>query len=442
VLPNRFQSYGRAVGQVQRRIFGLVAAGLTAGLLASACGPTGSGTVTLKFVAADYGTGPATSSKKYWDDLAARFTARNPHIKVDVRVYSWNSIDDQVAAMIRRGDVPDVLQTGSYADFASKGMLYSADDLLSVPVQSDIIPSLADAGRVDRTEYGIPFVSSSRLFFYNTGLFAKAGITGGPPTNWAELKADAIKLKAAGVKVPFGLPLGPEEAQGEALLWILGGGGNYTDETGGYTINSDTNVRTFEWIKDNLVDPGLTGGDPATMNRQDVFDEFLKGRVGMLNGHPTLTGAAAKAGITYGLAPIPGRTGPLDETLGVADWMMGFRKNGHRDQIGTFLAYVYQEKNALRFLREYDLLPVTTTASDAMSKDRSLKPVWPFLKKLPTARFYPLGDPAWAPVSAELKHRIGAAASRHPRAVLNGLQSYADHQVTHYATQTPPAEKG
>jgi multiple sugar transport system substrate-binding protein len=424
---------------VQRRIFGLAAAGLAAALVASACGPGGSGTVTLKLVAADYGAGPATSSKKYWHDLAARFTAKNPHIKVDVHVYSWKSIDDHVAGMIRRGDVPDILQTGSYADFASRGMLYSADDLLPVSVQSDFIPSLADAGRVDRTQYGIPFVSSSRLFFWNTELFARAGITGGAPETWAELRADAVKLKAAGVKVPFGLPLGPEEAQGEAMLWMLGGDGDYTDEAGGYTINSDVNVRTFQWIKKNLVDPGLTGGDPARKNRQDVFDAFLKGKVGMLNGHPTLTGAAAKAGVRYGLAPIPGRTAALGQTLGVADWMMGFRKNGHRDQIGKFLAFAYQEKNALRFLHEYDLLPVTTTASNAMAEDPALKPVRPFLKKLPTARFYPLGDPAWGPVSAEIKRRIGGAASRDPRGVLDALETYATDQVAHYATQSAPA---
>ena len=48
--------------------------------------------------------------------------------------------------------------------------------------------------------------------------------------------------------------------------------------------------------------------------------------------------------------------------MGVADWMTAFKQNGHRDQIGDFLDFVYSEKNVLAFSREYDLLPVTTSA--------------------------------------------------------------------------------
>jgi multiple sugar transport system substrate-binding protein len=416
---------------VQRRYFGLAATGLAAALTLTACGggSNSSGSVTLKMVAADYGSTPETTSKKYWDDLAASFTAKHPGIKVDVQVFSWSTIDQQVARMIKRGDVPDILQTGSYADFAAKDMLYSADDLLPIPVQSDFIPSLADAGRVDRVQYGIPFVSSTRMFVYNTALFKKAGITTGAPKTWDQLKQDAVKLKAVGVEMPFGLPLGPEEAQGEAMMWMLGNNGDYTDEAGGYTINSAVNIQTFDWIKKNLVDPGLTGSDPADTNRQDVFDDFVKGKVGMLNGHPTLIGAARKANIGYQVAPIPGRTGALDETLGVSDWTMAFKKNGHRSQISDFLAYAYDQKNTLKFLNEYDLMPVTTTASDAMRADSKLKALWPFLDKLPTARFYPLGDPAWGPISGRVKTQIGKAASKDPTGVLNGLQTYAADQV-------------
>ncbi|WP_229698362.1 extracellular solute-binding protein [Wenjunlia tyrosinilytica] len=413
-------------------MIGLTAVVFAGALTLTACGTgTGSsGSVTLKLVAADYGSTPESSSKKYWDSLAKDFTAQHPDIKIDVHVVSWNTIDQKVAAMLDRGDVPDILQTGSYADFAAKGMLYSADDLLPIPVQSDFIPSLADAGDVKGVQYGIPFVSSSRMFFYNTKLFEKAGITTGAPRTWVELKADALKLKAAGVEMPYGLPMGPEEAQAETMMWLLGGEGDYTDQTGSYTLDSEQNIKALQWVKDNLVTPGLAGSDPAKTNRQDVFDKFLKGKVGMLNGHPTLTEAARKAGIKYKLAPIPGKGAALSETLGVADWMMGFKKNGHRDQIGEFLAFAYNQKNTVDFLHKYDLLPVTTTASDAMSEDPSLKPVQPFLQKLSTARLYPLGDPTWGAVSTEMKKKLGKAVTGDPRQVLQQLQTYANHRVT------------
>ena len=54
--------------------------------------------------------------------------------------------------------------------------------------------------------------------------------------------------------------------------------------------------------------------------------------------------------MTFGMVPLPGRDGPSQDSLGVADWMMAFKQNGHGEQIGDFLDFVYSEKNVLAFL--------------------------------------------------------------------------------------------
>ncbi|MFD0280051.1 extracellular solute-binding protein, partial [Kitasatospora sp. NPDC127111] len=72
--------------------------------------------MTLKLVAADYGDKESNSSKAYWNGVVSAFTAANPEIRVDVQVVNWNDIDQQVKTMIQSGNVPDVLQTGGYAD--------------------------------------------------------------------------------------------------------------------------------------------------------------------------------------------------------------------------------------------------------------------------------------------------------------------------------------
>ena len=97
----------------------------------------------------------------------------------------------------------------------------------------------------------MPFAASTRLLFYNKTLFSQAGLT--PPETWDELAADARALKAKGVKFPYALPLGPEEAQAETMQWLLSGGDGYTDDVGTYSIDSPQNVGTFDWIKDELV---------------------------------------------------------------------------------------------------------------------------------------------------------------------------------------------
>ncbi|MEU1009524.1 extracellular solute-binding protein [Streptomyces sp. NPDC005890] len=405
------------------------ALGMTAVL--GGCGSTGSSDVTLRLVAADYGDSAANSSKKYWDTLVKEYEKQHSGVKIEVSVYSWNDVDRKVKEMADAGHAPDLAQIGAYADYAAAGKLYPASDLLSIRTQADFLSQLADAGEWKHTQYGIPFAASTRVLFYNKTLFAKANLT--PPTTWAELAADAKALKAQGVKYPYALPLGPEEAQAETMQWLLSGGNGgsgYTDDVGTYTIDSAANVDTFTWLKDELVGKDLTGPvAPGKLNRADAFAAFADGQVGMLNGHPTLIQQAEKKGVKFGMVPMPGRTGKARASMGVADWMMAFKQNGHADQIGDFLDFVYSERNVLDFSRTYGLLPVTGSASNTMATsdaptDKALRP---FLEQLPTSELYPVGKTSWAAVSAAVKQNIGQAVAPggSPAGVLTRLQSTA-----------------
>ncbi|MFH8368706.1 extracellular solute-binding protein [Streptomyces sp. NPDC018031] len=417
----------------RRRFLSLTAAGaataaVTPALASCGGGDGGDGEVTLTMVAADYGDSAANTSRTYWDKLARAFEARNSDIKIDVRVYSWTDVDRKVAELVRRGEAPDLAQIGAYADFAADGKLYRADQLLSISTQASFIESIAAAGEVGRLQYGLPFVASARLLFYNEDLFDEAGISSAPE-DWDELKEAAGKLKAAGVKIPYGLPLGPEEAPAETMLWMLSGGGGYTDTNGAYTLDSPENVKTFEWLRDELVGEGLTGPNaPGRTNRQQLFDAFTRGEVGMLNGHPTLMKQAEKHGLKYAMAPLPGSRGKTRSTMGIADWMMAFKQNGRQEQIGRFLDFVYAKDNVLDFATRYDLLPVTADASQAMRGDRKHKRLWQFLDQLEYAEFLPYSKTSWATVSQGVKQKIGAvvADGGDPVSVLGELQRMGD----------------
>ncbi|WP_175410792.1 extracellular solute-binding protein [Streptomyces sp. TRM64462] len=412
---------------MQRRYKGLTAAVAALGIAAtlSGCGADGgSGDVTLKIVAADYGSNDDNTSKKYWDDLARAYERETPGVKIDVTVLSWKDVDREVAEMVERGEAPDLAQIGAYADYARAGKLYPVDTLVSVPTQANFLPRLRQAGEVDRTQYGMPFGASTRLMFYNEDLFDKAGVAA-PPKTWDDLQAAARKLKAKDVKYPFALPLGSEESQAETMMWLLSGGGGYRDVTStAYQIESPANVETLTWLKKNLVGEGLTGPVvPGDLDRQEAFDAFVKGEVGMLNGHPTLMETAEKAGVKVGKVPLPGIDGEAQATLGVADWMMAFQQNGHRKEIGKFLDFVYEDKNVLDFSDRYDLLPVTVTASDSMEADKKHAALRPFLEQLQGSELYPVGEKSWARVSESVKKNIGQAVAPNgdPRAVLETI---------------------
>lgn len=420
----------------RRRFLGLAATGLagTAGLSVAGCG-TGIGSgdeVTLKMVAADYGDpNGGNSSQGYWDGIARAFTKKNPGIKVDVSVHSWNEVDKKVASLVDAGNPPDLAQIGAYANYASNDKLYPVSDVLSIPVQADFVQGLAEAGEVIRVQYGMPFAASTRLLFFNRTLFAEAGLDpDSPPESWSELKEAARALKSSGVKIPYGLPLGPEEAPAETMMWMISGGGGYADDVGTYTLDSQENIEAFRWLKEELVGKGLTNDDPGSTDRQTLFDAFSRGEVGMLNGHPTLMQQAARGGVKYGTGELPGKDGPSKATMGVADWLMAFKQSGRRKEIARFLDFVYQEKNHYAFADRYDMLPVTTSASRRMRQDRSHKKLWGFLDQLSSAEFYPAGKVSWAHVSADIKQSIGKTLTRDPASILGTLQRKAEAEET------------
>ncbi|WP_285514825.1 extracellular solute-binding protein [Streptomyces sp. NBRC 14336] len=420
---------------MRRRSTGMVAVlsalGVTAVL--GGCGVTGgSDPVTLRLVAADYGDSAANSSKKYWQSLAEAYEKDHPDVRVEVSVYSWTDVDRKVKEMVDADKAPDLAQIGAYADFAKADKLYTASELLSITTQANFLPQLASAGAVKGEQYGMPFASSTRLLFYNKDLFAKAGLQ--PPRTWAELKAAAAALKADGVKFPYALPLGPEEAQAETMQWLLSGGGGYTDTNAGiYSIDDPENVKTFDWLKSELVGEDLVGPvAPRSLNRADAFEAFTQGDVGMLNGHPTLMKAAQAKGVKFGMVPMPGEDGPTRISMGVADWMMAFKQNGHAEEAGDFLDFVYEDENVLEFSRQYDLLPVTTPVWDVMSEAKEDAHLKPFLEALPTSELYPVGRTSWAAVNAEIKKKIGGAVAYggDPATVLGELQAKASKEET------------
>jgi multiple sugar transport system substrate-binding protein len=295
--------------------------------------------------------------------------------------------------------------------------------VLSKP--DNLLQVFTKLGSYNGSQYGMPFTTSSRTLFYNKKLFAQANITSAPQT-WDDVQTDAAKIKALG-KIGYGLPFGSEEAQAEALLWMLGNGGNYTDSGGKWTIDSAQNVETFDWLK-SFVATGDTEPNPGTKNRTDLWKQFAQGQIGMINGSPALVPIIQDGKVLsdsdWTSVPVPGKSGPLQTTLGVCDFVAAFKNGGtsKQDAIKKFLDFAYQDTYQLQFDKEYDLLPATNSASASLSSD----PIFgPFLKALPKAVQYP-SSTAWATVKSQVQHIIGTAVTGDPKSVLGTIQQTAE----------------
>ncbi|MEE1832495.1 extracellular solute-binding protein [Streptomyces sp. SP17KL33] len=404
------------------------AAGLTLALALTGCGKgSSSGTDdsdgrTITFVAAKYDD----DTQPFWENLIDDFEARNPGYKVNLEVVDWEQMDSKVKTYIQTKQQPDVLNYNKFSDFARDDLIYKADEAVSAKVLDDFLPLFADQATYEGVQYGLPFISSARLFFYNKEIFGKAGVTA-PPKSWAEVEAVARKIKKTGA-IPLGLPLGPEEAQGEFGIWSMNNGGGWVDDSGKWAVDQPANVETLTYLR-KLTRQGLTQPNPETTNRKDVFNQFAQGRIGMLNGAVFMRKGfidPVDKNLDYGVAPLPSKDGTTHNTLGVQDYLVAFKKDGgkNREAVNKFLDFFYQKENASRFLSTEGFLSVTKSAGDALSSDADYYK--PFVDALSGAKFAPADNPGWAAVDGAVKQQIGTAvADGDPQEVLKKIQKTA-----------------
>ena len=217
------------------RLSAAVALAATASLTLASCGFGGGsdggdagGSTTLDLLVPSY----SDNTQGLWEDVIAGFEDENPDISVNLEVQSWDNLESVIATKIQGGEAPDIYNGGPFAGFAADELLYPAEEVVSAETFSDFQESFLANAEVDGTAYALPLIASARALFVNNALLEQAGVAA-PPTDWDELLDAATKVSALGGGVAgYGMPLGSEEAQAEAAVWLWGGGGTFGDADG------------------------------------------------------------------------------------------------------------------------------------------------------------------------------------------------------------------
>ncbi len=411
---------------MRKRLTAMVAGVFALALVLTGCGgsdDSGSAKVTsIKLVAAEYSK---EHTAAFWNAFATKYQEKTG-IKLEVQVVSWNDIDQQSSTMVQNGNPPDILNLNVYASYAADNLLYSADEVLSSNVKSDLLDAFVKSGTYSGKLYGMPDLSSARALFYNKDLFTQAGIAA-PPKTWQEFTDDAKKISAlGGDTVGYAMPLGPEESQAEFSIWLVNNGGDW--KSGGkWSINSDKNLATLQFLKKLAVDDKVTQNNPGKTNRTDgAFALFKSGKAGMVVGFsPLAAGLDTDKKVNYGIAPMPTNGGLAPQTYGVTDYLMAFKKNGNQDAVKAFYDLYYSPDQVNTFIKAEGFLPVTKSGLQVFSSDASLKV---YLDTLPNVHLTPTDDPTWDKVKLAVQQNLGAAVGSDgdPKAVLDNLQKLAE----------------
>jgi raffinose/stachyose/melibiose transport system substrate-binding protein len=132
--------------------------------------------------------------------VIAAFQKANPTIKVTLHTRPGGAEGDNIVkTKLATGNMEDVFNYNSGALLTALNPAKTMVDVTKAAFQKNVYDSFKPAVTVNGKIYGSPWgTAMGGGIYYNIPAFTKAGITSTPKT-WAELIADAKKLKAGGV---------------------------------------------------------------------------------------------------------------------------------------------------------------------------------------------------------------------------------------------------
>ncbi|WP_129667397.1 ABC transporter substrate-binding protein [Phytoactinopolyspora endophytica] len=257
-----------------------------------------------------------TDDEAVLEPLLETFTEETG-VEVDLEVVPWADLWNRILTAVSSGQGPDVLNTGNTwsASLQATGEFLEFDDeaLEAIGGAGKFIEtSLAATGAEGMPPATIPLYGQAYGLYYNTELFAEAGIDE-PPSTWEEMVDIGQQLTqdtdGDGDTDQWGLSiLAGNGGVGSHFAFILGRqhGGSLFDESGNPQFDSDEQVAAVRRYLDLMVTDQVVSPSNAEFTMTEAADQLAQGTAAMVFGQASTRRTLASLDFDdYGVARIP-----------------------------------------------------------------------------------------------------------------------------------------
>ena len=287
------------------------------------------------------------------DDLVQNLQAKNPN-------YDVMSVD--------------VIWT---AEFAAKGWLQPLSGKTAIDT-STFLPATVKASTYNKVLYAAPVSSDGGILYYRKDLVPT------PPKTWEEMMAMCSIAKAKNIGCYAGQHAKYEGLTVNVAEAINSAGGTIIDEAGKPTLNTPEAKKGME----NLVTAYKDGSLPKeaiTFQEEQGRLAFQSGKLLFHRNWPYVynlasTEPSSKVKKTFGMAPLPGESGPGASSLGGHNAAISVYSKNKATAV-DFLKFLTSEEQQKFFVTQGSLAPVITTLYD----DAALVAKSPYLTVLKTS---------------------------------------------------------
>src|SRR3954469_760546 len=185
------------------KFIAIAGAAVCIALAAASAGTSGgTKTVTITFWHAYAENASAPEMQRLTKIVIPRFEKLNPSIKVEQVPFSYSNLQQKLTTSVAGGTLPDVIRADlawvpQYAKLGAFARLDQTMPDFKKYANAVYAGSLA-TNLYKGHYYGLPLDTNTRVLMYNQQALQSAGISA-PPQTFAQLRADAAKLKAKGI---------------------------------------------------------------------------------------------------------------------------------------------------------------------------------------------------------------------------------------------------
>jgi multiple sugar transport system substrate-binding protein len=321
------------IRRARRRALAFVAATLLTASATACSGSNGSPTTTSASLTAG-ATGTVTvwyrsGFSKLFNALAKDFNATHKGLTVDVVPVPDTDYVTKLATAMRAGTAPDLVSlddVDSEIFIAKQEFLNITEYVDQLPYKNELSPGALRLATENGQYYGVPDFADMSFLWYNKTLFKQAGISG-PPTTFAQVVADAKKIRALGPNT-YGLSFAgdcPGCLTFTVMPNVYAGGTDVLKGTLGAesaTVAGNQPLAAALQMYQELWDQHLVPAADQTQNGTTWGKDFLTGDIGMLPGGYGLVAGSASAALMsqVGIAPLPGPNGSYSTYDGGANF--------------------------------------------------------------------------------------------------------------------------
>lgn len=343
-----------------------------------------------------------------------RFEKLNPGIKVNQVPFDYNDLQQKLTTSVAGGTLPDVIRSDIIwvPQYAKLGVYAPLDKLMPdfKQLAKTVYPGALATNYYKGHYYGLPLDTNTRVEMYNANALAAAGISS-PPTTFAQLQADAPKLKAAGI---YAFADGGTGGW-NILPWIWSGGGSLTNKT--YTkatgyLNSPKTVAAVQMLVDLYKEgaiPNLIVGNQGALGTEDGL---AQGKYATILDGPWMFPIFAKAypGFHLQTTLVPAGPGGSVSVVGGEDIVIT-QSSKHKAAAEQFVRFMLSPWAQMQ-MAHAGQMPVRTDLTSQLTK---LIPYYSiFVKQLKTAQPR-TPNPNWPKIDSILGTAVGNA--------INGTES-------------------